>query len=394
MFIVGIDVAKRKHDVTVITADGDIVCKSFSITNNCSGYNRLMEKLRKLTNIRSEFIFALESTAHYWLALYTRLLKEGFTVVVPNPIQTASMREMCLHHNKTDAIDSYAIAEVIRFGRYSASNVSQEKLFALKELCRNRFYLIDTASDFKRKIITLLDRIFPEYETFFESMFCKTSIAVLKRYPTPQKLANAQLSKLTELLRKNSGGHFGEWKAKEMKAAAKTSFGIEDYAGTYSKLMAAFIDQQQALQAKADELEKDIAVLLKEFDTPLTSIPGIGTLLAASILSEIGDVTRFPFADKLASYIGLNPTIRQSGNFTAPNSHMSKHGSPYLRRAIWMASQVAVLHDPMFQAFYERKRSQGKNYMTAMGHVAKKMVSVIYAVMRDRIDYVPVIQAA
>ena len=334
------------------------------------------------------------STAHYWLALYTRLQKEGYTVVVLNPIQTSTMREMCLHHNKTDAIDSYAIAEVIRFGRYSASNVPQEKLFALKELCRNRYYLIDAASDFKRKIITLIDRIFPEYETLFDSMFCKSSIAVLKRYPTPQKLANAQIGKLTEVLRTNSGGHFGEWKARELKAAARASFGIEDYADTYSKLILTFLDQQQSLQAKADELEKDIGCLLKEFSTPLTSISGIGTLHAASILSEIGDISRFSSADKLASYIGINPMIKQSGNYTVPNSHMSKHGSPYLRRAVWMAAQTAVVYDPMFRAFFERKRSQGKNYMTAMGHVAKKMTTVIYAVMRDQIEYTPVIQAA
>ena len=86
--------------------------------------------------------------------------------------------------------------------------------------------------------------------------------------------------------------------------------------------------------------------------------------------------------------------IKQSGNYTVPNSHMSKHGSPYLRRAVWMAAQTAVVYDPMFRAFFERKRSQGKNYMTAMGHVAKKMTTVIYAVMRDQIEYTPVIQAA
>ena len=111
MFIVGIDVAKRKHDVSVITTEGDVVFKPFSIMNRCSGYNYLMEKLHKLTNIRGEFIFAMESTAHYWLALYTRLKKDGYTVVVLNPVQTSSMREMCLQHEAHHAACTLLTAE-------------------------------------------------------------------------------------------------------------------------------------------------------------------------------------------------------------------------------------------------------------------------------------------
>ena len=141
MFIVGIDIAKRNHEVTVITSEGQTVQKAFSIQNNCSGYNHMMEKIRKLTNIKSQIVFAMESTAHYWLALYTRLKKDGYPVIVLNPIQTNAMREMFIRKTKTDTKDSFLIAELIRFGRYAESNVAQDKMLALKELCRNRYYL-------------------------------------------------------------------------------------------------------------------------------------------------------------------------------------------------------------------------------------------------------------
>ena len=127
MFIVGIDVAKRNHEVTVITSAGQVVCKGFRISNTCTGYNRMMERLGKLTNLKRQFIFAMESTAHYWLALSTRLKKDGHQVVILNPIQTHTMREMFLRKSKTDAKDSLVIAEVVRFGRYAASDVPQEK---------------------------------------------------------------------------------------------------------------------------------------------------------------------------------------------------------------------------------------------------------------------------
>ena len=243
MFIVGIDVAKRNHEVTVITSAGQVVCKGFRISNTCTGYNRMMERLGKLTNLKSQFIFAMESTAHYWLALYTRLKKDGHQVVILNPIQTHTMREMFLRKSKTDAKDSLVIAEVIRFGRYAASDVPQEKLLAPKELCRNRAYLMDMASDLKRKTVAILDRVFPEYETLFDSVFCKTALAVLTKYPTPDKLSRAQLGKLTEVLQKSSNGRFGEWKAREIKELARGSFGVADCEGVYSTLIQLFLEQ-------------------------------------------------------------------------------------------------------------------------------------------------------
>lgn len=93
----------------------------------------------------------------------------------------------------------------------------------------------------------------------------------------------------------------GEWKAKELKALAHNSFGIEDCEGAYSMLIGLMLDQIQSLTEKTDELEKKIASLLAEFDSTVTSITGVGPILGATIVSEIGDVTRFRSADKLAS---------------------------------------------------------------------------------------------
>lgn len=394
MFIIGIDIAKRSHEAVIITEDGQIVRKAFNFRNNCTGYNLLLEQVRKLTNVKSQIVFAMESTAHYWLALYARLLKDGYTVIVLNPIQSHSLRELYIRKTKTDAKDSLIIADLVRFGRCQASNVPQDKLLALRELCRSRAYLIDTAADLKRKLITLLDRIFPEYETLFDSIFGKASVAVLRKYPTPQKLKNAHLEKLTEILWESSGGHFGEWKARQLKEAAYNSFGIEDSCGVYSALLGMFLEQILSLTEQADLIEKQIASLLKEFDTQLTSIPGVGTVLAATILSEIGDISRFSSADKLLAFAGLDPSVKQSGEFKSNQNRMFKRGSPYLRRAIWLASTVAVQCDPMFGAYYEKKMSEGLHYMNVVGHVSRKMTAVIFAVLRDGQSYQPVLPNA
>lgn len=156
-------------------------------------------------------------------------------------------------------------------------------------------------------------------------------------------------------------------------------------------LLLTMLDEIQSLTEKADELEKKISSLLKDFDSTITSIPGIGPILGACILSEIGDVARFRSADKLAAYIGVDPSISQSGEYTSDHAHMSKRGSPYLRRAVWMASVVAVQRDPMFRAYYDKKAAQGLKYMNIIGHVTKKMTAVIFAILRDNKVYTPVL---
>lgn len=250
------------------------------------------------------------------------------------------------------------------------------------------------ASDLKRKITALLDQVFPEFETQFDTIFCKSAIAVLRQYPTPEKLSRAQTGKLTEILQADSNGRFGEWKARQLREPARDSFGVPDCEGTYSALILLYLEQLQTLMAGVDSLERRMEKLFSQFDSTLITITGIGLVLAAVILSEIRDISYFASADKLAAYAGLDPKVKQSGKTKSSAVHMSKHGSPYLCRAIWMASTVAVRFDPMFKAYYEKKAAEGMRHMTIIGHVTKKMAAVIFAVMRDNKAYMPMLPAA
>lgn len=246
----------------------------------------------------------------------------------------------------------------------------------------------------KRKLIALLDQVFPEFETAFESSLCKSALAVLKKYPTPEKLAKAQLCKLTEVLRTASNKRFGEWKAQKLKELAKNSFGIPDCEGVYSSLVLLYLEQLQTFEKRIETLDHQIEDLFLPFHSTLTSVSGIGPVLGAVILSEIKDISCFSSADKLAAYAGIEPTVKQSGEMRFGGIHMSKRGSSYLRRAIWMACTVAVQHDPMFRAYYEKKAAEGMRYGKIIGHATKKMVAVIYAVMRDNKIYEPVLKSA
>ena len=392
MFYIGIDIAKRTHEAVIIDDQGKVVQRSFRFQNSCSGFNLLMDRVRNITNQRPEVMFGMESTSHYWLALYTRLKKEGYPVHVMNPIQSDALRGLYIRQTKTDSRDAFIIAEVLRFGRYSSSKVPQDEMFALRELCRNRFYLVDSISDLKRKVTALVDQVFPEYETLFSGLFVQSSVEVLSKYPTPEKIGKAHLKTLTELLKKASNGRFGQAKAMQIRDAAKTSFGVADACGVYSRLITCFMEQIRFTQQSIDALDEKVQAILDTLDSPITSISGIGPILGATILSEIGDISRFSSADKLAAFAGIDPTVKQSGDFVGVKNHMSKRGTPYLRRALWLASTTAAHFDPMFKAYYEKKSAEGMRYMKIMGHVTKKMATVIFAILRDNKTYLPILK--
>ena len=387
MLFVGIDIAKRNHEASVIAQDGSVVRKAMRFANSQAGYNKFMDMVRSL---KEPVVFGMEATGHYWLTLYTHLRNDGFTVHVINPIQSDALRGMYIRKTKTDSVDSVIIADVIRFGRYCETSVEPGDLQAMRELCRQRFYIIDMASDLKRKVIALLDQVFPEYEKLFSDTFGVSSMELLSQYTTPEEMLSVSSQQLAEILEKASRGRLGAEKAVEIQNAARNSFGIVMASCSFSLIIRQYIEQIRSLEASVDVFDAEIACLLSGFDTQLTTITGVGPTLAAVILSEIGgDIRRFSSPAKLAAYAGVDPTVKQSGDFSGSRMKMSKRGSPYLRRAIWLASTVAAFKDPAIHALYERKRAEGKDHMTVIGHVCRKMISIIFAVLRDNTPYVP-----
>ena len=389
MLFVGIDIAKRNHEASVIAQDGRVVRKAMRFANFQTGYNKFMDMVHGLSE---PVVFGMEATGHYWLTLYTHLRNDGYTVHVINPIQSDALRGMYIRKTKTDSIDSVIIADVIRFGRYCETSVEPGDLQAMRELCRQRFYIIDMASDLKRKVIALLDQVFPEYEKLFSDTFGVSSMELLSQYTTPEEMLSVSSQQLAEVLEKASRGRLGAEKAVEIQDAAKNSFGIVMASGSFSLIIRQYIEQIRSLESSVDIFDTEIARLLSGFDTQLTTITGIGSTLAAVILSEIGgDIRRFSSSAKLAAYAGVDPTVKQSGDFSGTRMKMSKRGSPYLRRAIWLASTVAAFKDPAIHALYERKRAEGKDHMTVIGHICRKMISIIFAVLRDNTPYVPAV---
>jgi len=389
MLICGIDIGKNNHEASLIDESGKQLGKSLRFANSTQGGQSLLEYIEGHNIEKKVVVIGLEATGHYWLSLYCFLFDAGFQVNVINPLQSDVIRNLFLRKTKNDAKDSFLIAETIRIGRFSNTALADEDILSLRQLCRHRTDLVDYIADQKRKIIGVLDRVFPEYQKFFSDTFGKTSTELLNKAVTPEELLALPTGELCRILRENSRGRFGEAKAEEIRSAAKTSFGITIGTAAFTMQLRQLLEMIQLLEKQIVELETEMEQYLQKLNTPITTCPGIGNVLGAIIVSEIGDISRFSEPKKLVAFVGIDPSVKQSGDYAGTQNKMSKRGSPHLRRAIWLAANVAAFHDPVLSAFYQKKRSEGKHHNTAVGAVARKLTFIIFAVLRDNKPYVP-----
>ena len=388
MYIVGIDIGKNHHEASIVSPEGKQIGRSLRFATTHKGADSLMRFIFK--NIgNSPCVFGMEATGHYWYPIYSFLKAKGYTICVINPIQSDSLRKMYIRQTKNDSIDSFLIAEVIRFGQFGTTSMADENILAMRQLCRYRDSVISSRTEIKLRIGAIMEQIFPEYEKQFSSLWVSTSMGILEKYLTPENIENAPIDELFEIIKDKSHNRLTKAKAISIKEAAADTFGIKIAQDAFSFQLKQLIDRMNFLDKQIEALDIEIMKYYEQFDCYLHTIPGIGIIGAATILAEIGDISRFKNSSALVAFAGIDPTVRQSGEFNSTHNHMSKRGSPYLRHAIFLAATTCSFHNSPLNAYYKKKRDQGKHHLTATGAVARKLTTVIYAVLRDSKPYEP-----
>lgn len=388
MLYLGIDIAKNNHVASLIDENAKPLFKAFSFSNTLDGANSLLAKLSVYATNPDCVEIGMEATGHYWLSIYSFLIENGYTVHVVNPIQTDGWRKGTeIRKRKTDIIDSVLIADLIRYGDFVETSLSDEDTLSLRNLSRFRSYLVSSIGDLKRKVVCVLDQIFPEYQSVFADIFGKTSKEILLHFQSAEDFENITSEQLESVLENVSFKKFAKNKISCISELAATSFGLKFCRESFSLQLKLLIEQIKFIEAQVADVESEIAIILDKIDSPITTIPGIGVITAAVILGEIGDISRFSNASKLAAYAGIDASVSQSGEYQSSNNKMSKRGSPYLRKALFNAAMIAAFHDPVFSAFYQKKRNEGKHHLTAIGAVARKLCNTIFAVLKYNKPY-------
>lgn len=385
MLYCGIDVGKHQHAVACVDEKGQVVKAAFGMANTRAGFDTLHQELKRLGG---EVTIGLEATGHYWLTLYDDLTRNHYGVIVLNPMQVAAYRKSGIRKVKSDASDAVWIADYIRVANVPPSQQNLPVFLQLRELSRFRFRLTEQVGDIKRKLLTILDRVFPEYERLFSSVFLQSSRALLQEAVSAQQFAEFDLQELTHLLNEASRGRLGQKTAEKIQQQARQSVGIAFLTDAVHLEMRCLLAQLELLDEQRKQIDQATSELMRQIPQHITSIPGVGPVTGAAILAEIGEIQRFETADKLVAYAGIDASVYQTGQFEASEAHMSKRGSPYLRHALWLAATSALLHDPSLKEYYQKKRGEGKHHGTALGAVCRKLLARIFVVLKEQRPYV------
>jgi len=396
-YIVAVDVSSNKCDIDIHKDDHQEI-GSFVVNYTHSELNNMLSRINNLVD-KKDTTVVMEATGHYHRIVFYRFHNAGFKVVLVNPIQTDAFHKVVSTRKiKTDKIDAHTIA-LFYHACILQPITNPEPTIELKNLCRAYFTLSDDCSSYQKRLQAILDQIFPLFDQAFSNTFCKTAIEILKQYPTPQDIlsedTNRLILKLKELARKSN-----EWatnKTLHLKHLATQSPSIKEGSLSNISKLNAYIKIIETFQEQLASLEKEVenrAKSLPQYQW-LLSIPGVGPILAATVLGEIGDFSVFTNPKQLVAFAGIDPSVRQSGKFKGSKNKMSKRGSKYLRRVLYMIVACSIRKkrngkytNPLLRKYYELKLTEGKKPKVSMGACMTKVTFYIYATLRNQKPFV------
>ena len=382
MIYVGIDISKYKHDCFICKDTGEIIVENLSFENNKKGFQQFLDLLKPYDNTNVHI--GLEATGHYGLNLKLFLEKNNYSFMEFNPLLVKEFsKSLSLRRTKTDKVDAMIICQKLMSVPYKPNSKLFYHKYSIKSLSRLRDTLVKQRSKYMVQLTNILDIVFPEFKPFFNNRFSTTSLYFLNKYGTAEKMANMRDF---ETPNKLSKGHFTYVKFAKLKELAKNTIGESNE--VFEIELQTLISLYNEIDFKINSIDKQISTIIKELNPPTLSIPGIGELTTAVIISEYGDFNKFPNADKLLSFAGLEPGIYQSGTILA-NGKMVKRGSGYLRYSLMNIANIVIKYNPTFYDFYLKKRSEGKNHRVALSHVCKKLLRVIYKLETQNILFDP-----
>lgn len=380
-YCVGIDIAKYEHVVSIIdSSTGELIVDSLHFDNNLKGFNILLSNLSKLN--KEDVITGFESTAHYHQALFNYLTENQYKCFLINPLMISRFRSISLRDSKNDNIDSRTIS---KFLLLEYKNLIDEQFGSneLKELCLQRSFLMENSVKSKIKLVSYLDRVFPELSGVIPdgTLYSRGVLAILEEYPTSYRISNTRIDHLINIAKKASKGRYKESMVIKIKEAAKSSIGFESDALAIKIKQS--IESINLYKRQIDEVNSLITNHELVINSPLNQIKGINSIEIGYIMSAIISIDRFNSPKKLIAYAGLDPKVRQSGTWSASKTRMSKRGNVLLRYAlIWAANNIRK-HPSKMKEYYLIKKSQNKSHYNALGHCAAKLCRYIFWILNN-----------
>jgi transposase len=397
MFYLGIDVALNTHRLVMLDVNGERVSSGISFQNNTADFKKVLLKLKELSINPDNSIAGLEATGNNWENLYCFLTGNKLKTILLNPHQTNKFREALRKKAKTDDIDAFVIAGLLRSNEFASSYVPEDKIQTLRELTKLRYEFIKDHKNYQRQVLSLLAIIFPEYrQTALNNPFTISSTAIFKAFSTAKHLSVAKPKHIEKIVRSIKGNNFNVKEIENLISIAKTSV----YSGRCQESRALTLNilltQVESFGNSIQQLDEQINQIFSPSSidstfpgSNLLTIPGVGPKTLAAILSCTGESGQaFSTGVKLIGHIGFFPQIYESGETKRANK-LSNKGPAYLRHALYMASVACLKHNLQLRNLYHTKISQGKKPKQALICVAKKLAHLCLSMLHSGQDYNP-----
>ena len=403
--VVGIDISQGFHVVSILNLTGNLFNKTFKIPNSLDGFSYLLsqiEKVERECNMKTGIF--MESTGVYHLSLFHFLKKHNLEVNLINPLITNSNKNKDIRKVKNDKKDSLSIARLAKFDDIKFSDYFDLDIFNLKSLCREYYKQVDMRSAYKHKLSADMHILFPNYNKVFVDITCGTSAAILKKYSSPSAFLAVPSEEVINLIRsiakKGLNWATNIYNKLHQVASEAIIIGIPSYAVEFKvDLNLNFIEALNLGISKilskikevvnSDSFPKNITNCIKYID----SIPGIDFFSAVTIVAEIGDYRRFIKPKQLVAFLGLDPSVNESGKFKGNENSMSKRGSSAARRALYSAALTSIrrkrngeLFNPVLYKYFN-ENLVNKKPKVALGAIMHKLVNYIFAALRDQKEY-------
>ena len=385
---VGVDVGKDSHHVCIRDISRDTYHKSFSVKNNSDGFIELVSSLEKLSGDKNNFLVGIEA-CFYGLNLSYFLMEKGFNLVEVNPFRAGQFRKAQGKKAKTDKIDARSIAAILSLGDHKVLSIPDPILDNLRELTRFRADLVDEKAMLIIHLKEALSVLFPEFGKVFRQLDSKASLALLIAFPGPGNLIAAGEEQVADSLSIASPHRMGKGMARRIMEAAKSTVGVLQKQPGLGIKISILAQRIMGLQSAVRDLEGQIAELFGKLETKPEGFPVGGTSSLATIISEIGDIRKFPTIKKFLSHLGWCPQTFQTGNYRMAHPKMSHAGNKYVRRIIWMLSILSIRNVPRYREYFERRVKEGKAKMHILVAIGRKLLSALYAILKRGIPYDP-----
>ena len=378
--VVGIDIGKRHHAAVAVNHQGEKIASLASFQNTREGVDALQARILDPAGTPPRLLFAMEATGHYWMPLYHELVRRGYRGVVLNPIQTNGEARTRIRKTKTDKRDAEGIARFILTGKAKAARIPDEATLELRILTRRLLQLTQMKGDVERAAQSLSDRIFPEYAGGMSKPFLHSGRTLIKEIGLIPAHIAEQPDAVRDALRRASRGRLSTDAIDGPLKNAAQSIGIGYAETVINEELYSSMELIENIEDQICCLDSIIASLMDYRESPLPSL-GIGLSLAAAIHAESDPASDFPSARQYAAYAGLEPTTFESGQMQGTRAHISKRGSPHLRRALYMAAFVCYRRHEYFARTYRRFRKKGHTHNSALIVVARRLALVVWKML-------------